>query len=149
MADLKHGGKRPGSGRKPLPITQKKTVLTLYPSNADLYKFGDKVKMQEEILKFIAGYGKQEAVIHNLNEPTHQIKTPEQPKTNYQVTVEPPGIGAVLGSFEGFKQKILGSKVPAELVAIMKEVKVALLSNRDKLTLETIAKEHSKTMYND
>lgn len=90
MEEKKQGGKRIGAGRKPLPITEKKTSLTIYPPNKDLYKFGDKKKMAEEILKFIAGYGKEQGLVvksgfQDLTKPTHEIKAFEQPKSNYEI----------------------------------------------------------------
>lgn len=145
---LKHGGKREGAGRKPVPVSQKKVALTIYPSNADLYKFGSTEKMKTELLKFISGYGKPEA-LQDLTRRTNEIKPFEQPKSNYEVKIDPKPISTVMSNFETLKAEILATTIIPELEKIMKKVKAALLPLPQKVLLENIAKDHSKTMYND
>lgn len=156
MEENKRGGKRLGAGRKPLPITEKKVVLSLYPTNSDLYKFGDKKKMAEEILKFIANYGKEDtgdlkvySNFQDLTRPTNEIKPFVAPKTNYEVKIEPKPITSVLGNVEAFKLKIRETKTRLEIEAVMRDVKNALLTGGQRRELDSFAKEHSREFYND
>jgi len=158
MEQNKRGGKRVGAGRKSLPVSEKKTVLTLYPTNADLYKFGSKEKMCGEILKFISGYGKPVETVHfpdtsgafqDLTKSNVEIKPVEQPKTNYEVKMPPKPETLPIGDYEGFRKRILATDQRKPLEEIMREVKSALLNGRQKMELEQIAKEHSKDFFND
>lgn len=168
------GGKRVGAGRKPLPILEKKSVLTLYPSNADLYKFGDKKKMAEAILKFIAAYGndsmpkelkdrtkaelyteyvrKEPVAIQDLNKQT-QIVKPIEPlgidKTNYTIDTTPKVVQPLISRFEHHKAIILKTETIPQLESALKAAKTDLLNGRERIQLEQIAKQHSTTMYND
>jgi hypothetical protein len=93
--------------------------------------------------------GKAKINMQDLTKPTNEIKPFEQPKTNYAVIVEPTDAQPIIGSFDGFKQKILATRTIPELETVMKEIKASLLSGREKMALEGIAKEHSRSMYTD
>jgi len=50
----KSGGKRKGAGRKPLPLSEKKSTLKLYLKNSVIEKLGGQEVLKEKILKQIA-----------------------------------------------------------------------------------------------
>jgi hypothetical protein len=140
MTEIKQGGKREGAGRKPLPLSQKKIVLNLYPTNADLYKFGNKKKMCEEILKFISGYGEQ-TNIQDLNKATNEIKPFKQPETNYQLNVPRETIRpqTVSKSFEQYKQAKRECELPEQWDELEAEIDAdPFLSQKQKHLLKTV-----------
>ena len=47
----KSGGKRKGAGRKPLPLSEKKSTLKLYLKNGVIEKLGGTEILQEKLLK--------------------------------------------------------------------------------------------------
>src|SRR5580765_5505709 len=129
--EQKRGGKRLGSGRKQLPVTQKRTVLNVYPTNAELYKFGDKDKMKSEVLKFIANYGLQD-----LSKPTNEIKPFEQPKSNYVANVPPKQEPPAISQFEGLKEIIKATTSKGELEILMANVMAIPMMFQEKKALE-------------
>ncbi len=156
MEENKRGGKRDGAGRKPLPVMEKKSVLTLYPNNETILKFGGKKQLTEKLLIYMADYGKEDksdiGVYDNfkdLTRPTHEIKPFEQPKSNFEVKIPPQPISSVTGNIEAFKQKILKTTTIQEIEAVMREVKSSLMFPKDKQALELFAKAHSKDFFND
>ena len=138
--EQKRGGKRLGSGRKQLPVTQKRTVLNVYPTNAELYKFGDKDKMKSEVLKFIANYGLQD-----LSKPTNEIKPYEQPKTDYQAVVQLIN----KSPYDQLKDLIKSTTTKNELEDVVKIIKGTPMHIKERFALEAFAKEHSIEFYND
>lgn len=140
MEENKRGGKRLGAGRKPL--ANKKKLIPLYIEENKIWPFGSEEKMKEKLYDFVSDF-------KDLTKPTNEIKPFTQPKTNYQVNVEPKPEMIPMGSFEVLKAKILKTETVKQIEAVMKEIKVALMPNKQKQALETIAKEHSVQFYAD
>lgn len=152
------GGFRVGAGRKPIGH-DKKVQITLYVPEKEIWPFVNQENLKKELYGFISAkkfpamtqdQSLGQAMVKNLNEPTHQIKPPEQPKTNYQVNTQPIVTQPLLTKFVAFKERILKTSTIQEVEAVMKEVKSELfLTVGEKKNLEATAKEHSKNMYND
>jgi hypothetical protein len=150
MEQKKKGGIRLGAGRK--PVLHKKKQISLYVENFKILPFGSEDKMKAHLYGIIESFVKIEnpvASFQDLTKPTNEIKPFEQPKTNYEVKVEPKPESVPLGNFDGFKAKILETKQVKELESVMKEIKASLMPGRFKQQLEAIAKEHSKEFFTD
>jgi hypothetical protein len=156
MEQNKRGGKRLGAGRK--PIGDKKKPITLYVENNKIYPFGGEEQMKGKLYEFISGFGKEVETVHfpdtsamfqDLTKPNVEIKPVEQPKTNYEVKIEPKPITTVMGSYDAFKAKILATQTIKGVEMVMREVKASLMFPKEKLSLEQIAKDHSKDFFND
>ena len=145
--ESKKGGKRLGAGRK--PVLNKKKQVTLYVENNKILPFGGEDKMKDHLYGVIDGFGQPVQAIQDLTRPTNEIKPFEQPKTNYEVKVTPQPITSVMGNYEALKSKVLKTTTIKEIEAVMREVKASLLYPKEKLSLEAIAKEHSKAFFND
>jgi hypothetical protein len=138
-----HGGKRKGAGRK--PVADKKKQITLYVETKKIFPFGTEEKMKADLYNFI----ESKSMVQDLTKITNEVKAFEQPKTNYDVKIEPKPETIPLGNFEIFRMEILKTTTIPEIEAIMKRVKSSLMFPKEKLSLEQIAKEHSKQFYND
>jgi hypothetical protein len=66
MEENKKGGKRIGSGRKPLTVGSKKVQVTLYVAASDIWKFGNDKKMKDELYKFIGEYENEKLKIKHV-----------------------------------------------------------------------------------
>ncbi len=155
MEQNKRGGYRPGSGRK--PSGEIKIPITIYVEQKQIYPFGDKDNLRKEISAFISLYGKGgigTMQIQDLTKPTNEIKPYEQPQTNFGISVPPkpetPATGLKASQFDEFHDEIIATTTIPQLTAVMKRLKSAVLTPKDRQNLEAIAKEHSATnMYND
>jgi hypothetical protein len=146
MEEKKKGGSRKGAGRK--PVLHKKKQVSLYVEPIKFLPFGSEDKMKDHLYDVIDNF-KQEAKVVDLNKPTNEIKPFEQPKTNYEAKVQPKPENIPLGSYEAFRIAILETTMTKPLEKIMREVKAALMANKQKQMLEAIAKDHSKDFFTD
>lgn len=146
MTEEKRGGKREGAGRKPTGTN--KVPITLYVEDKAIWPFGNKDKLKTKLYDFISSNGAV-AMVQDLTKATIEIKPQEPPKTNYSIDTTPKPVEPITTKFEAYRQQILKTTMSFQLVEIMKEVKAELMTGKEKLTLEAIAKEHSRTMYTD
>lgn len=139
MAEIKHGGKREGSGRK--PTDNPKEAVTIYVPKKSIYPFGNKEKLRLAIEDFILS--KQPDVqIKNLNEPTEQIKAFEQPKSNYQINTAPASVSPIMSKRHAYEAEIKATATKEALEKVMKQVNSDILSWKDKEYLKQIAQQH-------
>jgi len=54
----KAGGKRKGAGRKPLPLSEKKSTLKLYLKNSVIENLGGAESLTKKLLNYIDGLNK-------------------------------------------------------------------------------------------
>lgn len=96
-------------------------------------------------------YGKNKKTsVKDLNEPTNHFKPQEQPKTNYDTNHHPePEMPKFVG-YDAYKASILKTGMMDELTPILRQLKNdAFITPMQRITLEGIAKQHSKEFYND
>lgn len=149
MEQTKRGGYRPGSGRK--PTGELKVPITIYVEEKFIYPFGNKDNLKKEAYNFIVGYGKDEPT--PIIAPAVEIKpvAPQKPNPaplDYGDPFEP-ATGLKISQFDEFQDRILATVTVAQLAAVTKGIKSALMTPKEKQTLEAIAKEHSTNMYTD
>jgi hypothetical protein len=138
-----------GAGRK--PIVNPKRTITLYVDIKSIARFGDADTLKNKLYEFISGYnltlGEALMLPEREIKPVEPIKVIPAPIPS----VDPfePAMSPAMGKFDEFQDRILAAVVPDELKKIMREVKVALLTGKEKQNLESIAKEHSANMYTD
>ena len=153
----KQGGKRRGSGRK--PVLSKKKQISLYVEGNKVIKFGSEEKMKEHLYGIIDKFGVQpnyENPISELkdlpNYSVHDIKPKEAivaPVSESDVKMPPKPQSEFIASVNDFEKRLRGIKSGSEGEAIMREVKVALMPFTQKQYLERIAKEVSSNFFND
>lgn len=149
MEETKRGGKRTGAGRKPL-VNPKRTI-SLYVDIKSIARFGDADSLKNKLYEFISGYNLPlgEALIRPEREikpvePIRQIAAPTPSADPFE-----PATGLQTGQNDEWQDRILATNTVKELSAVMKEVKAALLTVKEKQILEAVAKEHSTNMYTD
>jgi len=150
MEENKRGGKRMGAGRKPL--ADKKKTVSLYVEEKKIWHFGSEQKLKDRLYDFIDGNTIEqppENIINDLTKPTNNIKPHEQPKTNFSIDTTPKPSEPLMTRFEAYRGRILKTTMMREIVPLMREIKNDILSYKEKQSLETIAKEHSKDFFND
>ncbi len=150
MEQIKRGGKRTGAGRK--PIVNPKRTITLYVDIKSIARFGDADSLKNELYEFISGYNLP--LGEALMRPEREIKPVEPLKVIPAPipAVDPfePATGLKASQFDEFHDEIIGTTTIPQLTAVMKRLKSAVLTPKDRQNLEAIAKEHSASnMYND
>lgn len=148
MEEKKQGGKRLGAGRK--PVLSKKKQISLYVEGSKIIKFGNEEKMKVQIYKFIDGFG----VEVNYDNPISELKNlPNYSVHDIYPTVEvkSPITGLVpkLSLFDDFMAELSKATTIPQVEAIMKRAKGEVFTPRNKMALESYAKEVSRPMFND
>ena len=148
--ETQRGGKRQGSGRKPSGI--KKKPITVYLETGLTFKFGNETKMKEKICEFVKGYGEEKDYSNLISSfpqkadyiPNNPAIAINQPSSFEKLPPKP-----FIASLEALKQEILGTTTIKQIEAVMAKIKAEPLLPRDKMMLDSLAKEHSKEMFND
>jgi hypothetical protein len=138
------GGKRLGAGRKPVSNPKKQVSLYIEPNK--FYKFGGEEKMKVRLYEFIESYSNE--IVETVEQPKI-FDAPRLPKNYFEDEPKQFGEAKPLSEFEGFKERIYGCKTVDEVEKVMRQVKSALMLPREKLMIESIAKDFSKEFYND
>lgn len=142
------GGRRKGAGRK--PIDNPKQPITLFIPKKDIWVFGSIDKLKNELYEFISQKRNEKSIsIQDSNETTPIVEPINNLKTNYTINTETVPANNIIGNFDKLKEEIAQTATIPEIEKVMQKVKTELLPLKQKLQLESIAKEHSKNFYMD
>lgn len=89
MKENQRGGKRPGSGRRPLE--NPKMLVSIYVEKQLVESKGGKDGFRQFVYSLLPSHEpttaevKSKVVAKDLTKPTHEIKPQEQPKTNFSI----------------------------------------------------------------
>lgn len=150
--ESKRGGKRVGSGRKPLG--NKKSAITLYVDQPDIWKFGNEEKLKAKMKEFISEYNQiaDKPELRNIMplSASDSVALYNAEHTDSRIFTQEIKEVPNLGLFDSYKLELKEAKTINEIAASVKAAKNEInLSPKEKLFLENYAKELSKEMYSD
>lgn len=150
MEEIKRGGKRTGAGRKP-HVNPKRTI-SLYVDIKSIARFGDADSLKNKLYEFISGYNltlgealmRPECEIKPV-EPVRQIPAPIPSVDPFE-----PATGPKASQFDEFHDMILATVSSEQLKKVMKGLRAAIMTPKEKRELEGIAQEHTiNNLYTD
>ena len=144
MENKQRGGKRLRAGRK--PVSDKKKPITIYAAESKINSNGGKEVIMERLTEVL---NNDFLNVQDLNQPTHQIKPITAPLPQSNVVVQTQPQNAQISQYNEFREQLKKCSTITEIEKVMSGVKSALMLPREKITLESFAKELSKDMYND
>lgn len=147
----KRGGVRNNAGRKKLGNGEKKVEIKFWVENKYTFPLGGIEKTKDFALGAVKSFNSphQTISIQDLNQPTNQIKaiTDPLPQSNVVHNTLPPK--PLESLYNSFRLELKEAKTVKEIEKIMSRVKAEAMVPRDKMMLESYAKELSKEMYTD
>lgn len=168
MEQKKLGGKRKGAGRK--PVLSKKKQVSLYIEGSKFLKFGSEEKMKELIYQFVDNYSPVNVVnlTPNTKLPDDYVSLPIEfsviTDKSYDATVssvfsmDEVGVTAVytftglppkVSLFDDFMADLKKATMVSQVENIMKRAKGEVFTPKQKLELDSFAKQVSKDMFTD